>query len=89
VSEGVVDALEVIDVGQEDAERVALAARPAQLAGERYEERAAVEHSGQGVARRLHAESFARGDQLGVQREGPGADAQPGPQFNGLEGLRR
>jgi hypothetical protein len=59
MAEGVVDFLEVIDVGQDDGKRGALTASPVQLALENVEDRGTVPQVSQRIAGGLTVQGFA------------------------------
>src|SRR5262249_40504416 len=71
VAVGVVDELEVVEVGQHDAYGAALAAAAAQLALEDLEDGAVVPGAGERVAGGLPPHRLAGGDQLVLEGDDP------------------
>ena len=65
VAEGVVDLVEVVDVGQDEGEVIALSVGALQLVVQDVEDGGAVPEAGECVPRGLAVEGFAGGKQLG------------------------
>ncbi len=84
----VVDALEVVDVDENDAKRVRVADLPGAFVIDRLEGGCAIRDAGEGIVSGLESKLFAGGDELVLQIENTLADEKAGAQFLIVEWLR-
>jgi hypothetical protein len=87
VSVGIVDAFEVVQVGEDQGYRRTLALSAGQFASQGVQGCAVVPQARQGIVARLELESVARGDQRLLQGENARPRAQAGLQLIWIEGL--
>ncbi len=81
VAAGVVDLFETVEIGDQDGERLALAAAARELVLKGFEDRGAIVQSGEGIVGGLDAERFAGAQQLFLKVKDAAAGAQADAEF--------